>query len=261
VLLQSDAVEPPASADLAVALDSPASVIQRSAKATMTVRVTNEGPSAAAGVTVHVPLPRGLAYVSHAGTGAYDPASGMWAVGSLAPSTAQDLGITFEGREAGLQTLVAEVVAATPLDPRPLDDRATVPLTVAEDAETAPAGYFALPACRAIDTRNAAGPWGGPALAARRERVFAIVGRCGIPVGAKAVAVNVTVTGPTGDGYVKAYAASTPTPPTSVVNFAAGRTRANDAIVALSIAGEMAVYNGMATGTTHLVVDAVGYFE
>jgi hypothetical protein len=46
-----------------------------------------------------------------------------------------------------------------------------------------------------------------------------------------------------------------------VLNFAAGVTRSNNAIVALSAAGEIAVYNGMASGTTHLVVDVMGYFE
>jgi hypothetical protein len=66
----------------------------------------------------------------------------------------------------------------------------------------------------------------------------------------------------TGNGHIRAYPASVPSaPPTSVLNFAAGLTRANNAIVALSAAGELAVYNGMSAGTTHLVVDVVGYFE
>jgi uncharacterized repeat protein (TIGR01451 family) len=236
-------------------------VIERSATAAMTVRVTNKGPAAATGLTVHVPLPRGLAYVSHSG-GAYDPGIGVWTVGGLEPSATDVLVVTFEGRDAGLHTLLAEVASARPLDPRPADDRAAVPITVAEDGETAPGGYFTVPACRAIDTRGTTGTWGGPALAARSERVFPVVGRCAVPVGAKAVAVNMTVTGPTGNGYLRAYAASLPSaPPTSVLNFAAGATRANDAIVALSPAGELAVYNGMSAGTAHLVVDVVGYFE
>jgi Domain of unknown function DUF11 len=262
VLVQTDAVLPPASADLAVAVDSPASVIQRATTAAMTVTVTNKGPAAASGLTVHVPLPHGLGYVSHSGMGAYDAASGLWTVGRLDPSAADSLSLVFEGRQAGLQTLLAEVAAATPLDPRPVDNRAMALITVAEEAETAPGGYFTVPPCRAIDTRNTAGTWGGPALAAQAARFFPLVGRCGIPTGAKAVAVNLTVTGPTGGGHIRAYAASVPSAPSAtVLNFVAGLTRANNAIVALSPAGSFAVYNGMSAGTTHLVVDVVGYFE
>jgi subtilisin family serine protease len=262
VLVQADAVVPPPSADLAVALVSPAAVIQRSTTATVSVTVTNAGPSAASGLAVHVPLPRGLAYLSHSGPGTYDPAIGIWTVGSLNPSATDALGLTFEGRDPGRYTLLAEVATASPPDPRLLDDRATAALTVAEDGETAPGGYFTVSPCRAIDTRNESGPWGGPPLGARAQRVFPMVGRCGIPVGAKAVAVNMTVTAPTGSGYLRAYAASLPSPPpTSALNFAAGATRANNAVVALSPAGELAVYNGMSAGTAQLVVDVVGYFE
>ena len=262
VLVQADAVAPPPSADLAVALALPVSFIQPSTTATMTVSVSNAGPAAASGLAVHVPLPRGLAYVSHTGTGAYDPATGVWTVGALAASAAQGLTLTFEGREAGLYTLLGEVTAATPLDPRPGDDRATASLTVREEGETAPGGFFTVLPCRVIDTRNPSGTWGGPALAAQAERVFPIVGQCGIPPTARAVAVNLAVTLPTGRGYLNAYAASLSAPPTtSVLNFSAGNTRANNAVVELSPAGEIAVFNGMASGTTHLVLDVVGYFE
>ncbi len=92
--------------------------------------------------------------------------------------------------------------------------------------------------------------------------MFPIVGQCGIPPTARAVAVNLTVTGPTGGGSLRAYAAFPASlPTTSVLNFTAGVTRANNAIVALSAAGQIAVFNGMASGTTHLVLDVVGYFE
>jgi uncharacterized repeat protein (TIGR01451 family) len=262
VLVQTDAVTPPPSADLAVAVALPVSLIQPSTTATMTVTVSNAGPTAASGLAVHVPLPRGLSYASHAGGGSYEPATGLWTIGTLAASAAVGLDVTFEGREAGLYTLLAEVAAATPLDPRPGDDRATASLTVREAGETAPGGFFSLVPCRLIDTRGANGTWGGPALAARSERVFPLVGRCGIPPTARAVALNLTATGSTGVGSLRAYAAFPESiPTTSVLNFAAGVTRANNAVVALSAAGQVAVFNNMAVGTTHLVVDVVGYFE
>ena len=262
VLVQTDAVAPPSSADLAVAIALPVSLIQPSTNATMTVTVSNAGPTEASGLAVHVPLPRGLSYLSHAGGGGYAPATGLWTIGTLAASAAQGLAVTFEGREAGLYTLLGEVAAATPLDPRPGDNRSTTLLAVREGGETAPGGFFAVLPCRLVDTRNASGTWGGPALAARSERVFPVVGRCGIPATAKAVAVNVTATGSTGSGFLRAYAAFPESVlATSVLNFNAGATRANNAIVALSAAGQMAVYNGMAVGTTDVVVDVVGYFE
>ncbi len=262
VLVQTDAVAPPSSADLAVAIDLPVSLLQPSTSATMTVTVSNGGPAAASGLAIHVPLPRGLSYVSHAGGGGYDPATGLWTIGTLAASAAQGLAVTFEGRESGLYTLLGEVAAATPLDPRPANNRATAPLAVREAGETAPGGFFAVLPCRLIDTRGAAGTWGGPALAARSERVFPVAGRCGIPPTAKAVAVNLTVTGATGSGFLRAYAAFPESvPDTSVLTFAAGATRANNAIVALSAAGQVALFNGMSSGATHVVVDVVGYFE
>jgi hypothetical protein len=46
-----------------------------------------------------------------------------------------------------------------------------------------------------------------------------------------------------------------------VLNFGAGVNRANNAIVGLNAAGQMAVFNAMATGTTDFVLDVVGYFE
>jgi uncharacterized repeat protein (TIGR01451 family) len=262
VLVQTDAVTPPPSADLAVALALPVSLIQPSTTATMTVTVSNAGPAGASGLAVHVPLPQGLAYVSHAGGGTYDPATGVWTVGALAAAAAQELSVTFEGRAAGLYTLLGEAVAVTPLDPRPGDDRATALLTVREAGETAPGGFFSVLPCRAIDTRGPSGTWGGPALVAQAERVFPLAGRCGIPPTARAVALNLTVTGPTGIGHLRAYPATlSPPPTTSVLNFAAGLTRANNAVVELSPAGEIAVFNGMKLGTTHLVLDVTGYFE
>jgi uncharacterized repeat protein (TIGR01451 family) len=262
VLVQTDAVTPPPSADLAVALAVPVTLIQPATTATMTVTVSNAGPTAASGLAVHVPLPGGLAYASHTGGGTYDPVTGVWTVGTLAAAAALDLAVTFEGRDAGSYTLLGEVVAATPLDPRPGDNRATTLLTVREAGETAPGGYFTVLPCRVVDTRSASGTWGGPALAAQAERVFPMAGRCGIPPTARAVALNLTVTGPTGIGHLRAYPATlSPPAMTSVLNFTAGLTRANNAVVELSPAGEIAVFNGMASGTTHLVLDVTGYFE
>lgn len=57
------------------------------------------------------------------------------------------------------------------------------------------ATFTALTPCRVIDTRDATGPTGGPALQANGTRVFPIAGSCGVPSSAVAAAANVTVTG------------------------------------------------------------------
>ncbi|MDQ5873214.1 MAG: hypothetical protein M3547_13525, partial [Acidobacteriota bacterium] len=51
------------------------------------------------------------------------------------------------------------------------------------------AGFYTLPPCRVVDTRDPAGPWGGPALSANTSRSFTMIGRCGIPTTADAVSV------------------------------------------------------------------------
>lgn len=263
VLVQTDAVALPSSADLAVALSLPVTLIQAATTATMTATVSNAGPTAASGLAVHVPLPRGLVYVSHAGPGAYDPVAGVWSVGALAATASQVLTVTFEGRQPGRYAMLAEVAAAAPLDPRQGNNRALAGLTVREAGEIATGGFFTVAPCRLVDTRNTPnGTYAGPVLAAQADRVFPVAGQCGIPPTAKAVAVNITVTGATAGGFLRAFAAfPASVPNTSVLNFTAGATRANNAIVGLSPAGQITVLNGMASGTVHLVLDVVGYFE
>src|SRR5262249_31318952 len=58
-----------------------------------------------------------------------------------------------------------------------------------------------LPPCRLFDSRQT-----GPALVSGASRRIPARGTCGIPATAQALTVNLTVTGPTGDGFVTAYA-------------------------------------------------------
>src|SRR5260370_23571828 len=39
--------------------------------------------------------------------------------------------------------------------------------------------FYTLAPCRVIDTRNPAGPYGGPALLSEATRVFSMAGQCG----------------------------------------------------------------------------------
>jgi len=123
------------------------------------------------------------------------------------------------------------------------------------------AGFYTLTPCRLADTRDAVGPFGGPALQAGATRAFVMVGSCGIPAEADAIAVNVTVTQPTAPGHVIIYPLGVALPMTSTINYSAGQTRANNAIVQVGTDGSIAVTCGQLSGTTHFIIDVVGYFR
>lgn len=128
------------------------------------------------------------------------------------------------------------------------------------DAGVTGADFHTVPPCRVIDTKQAAGAWGGPALPANTDRAFDLVGRCGIPGAAQAVAVNVTVVDPQGTGNVRAWPGTGPAPATSLLNFVPGVNRANAAVLPLSRDGN-GTLSFRATGQVHLVVDVTGYFQ
>jgi hypothetical protein len=125
-----------------------------------------------------------------------------------------------------------------------------------------PTDFYTLPPCRLIDTRLADGPLGGPVLQPGVERSFAVAGACGIPAGAKALALNVTVFQPTSFGNVQVYPGDTAPPVSSTINFLAGDNRANNAITPLAFngAGTLKARAG-SSGTVHLIVDVTGYFQ
>ena len=131
--------------------------------------------------------------------------------------------------------------------PRPLDgdgDTVAVCDVGAYEAFTlASAGlsFFALTPCRIADTRGPTGPAGGPPLAANATRFFPVTGACGVPIDARAVALNATVVNPGDSGNLRFYPAGASAPVASTINFAANRTRANNALVPLGAAGQIAV--------------------
>jgi uncharacterized repeat protein (TIGR01451 family) len=122
------------------------------------------------------------------------------------------------------------------------------------------AGFHTLPPCRIVDTRNAVGPLGGPALPAGGSRTFDVRAICGVPGNASSVSVNLTVTGATGSGDLRLFAGGTSAPASSSINYAAGQTRANNGIVPLSGTGTLAVKSNQDGGATHMILDVNGFF-
>jgi hypothetical protein len=116
--------------------------------------------------------------------------------------------------------------------------------------------FYTVSPCRVVDTRITGG-----AILCGAERLLTMVNTCGVPSGAKAVSLNITVTQPTAGGSLRTYAAGAPPPPVeSSLSYSAGQTRGNNAIAPLSADGRMAVYCAPA-GTTHVVLDVNGYFK
>ena len=143
-------------------------------------------------------------------------------------------------------------------DSRP---RGAAPDVGADETGTPTARRFhGLVPCRVVDTREAS--LGGPSpLSAGDSRRFQVAGVCSVPAGVTVVSANVTATEATASGNVLVRAHGTPDTGTPQVLFVAGRTRANNALLALDGSGAVSARAGMASGTVHLVIDVNGYFD
>lgn len=135
-------------------------------------------------------------------------------------------------------------------------------LRVDPDLIGAALDFHTLLPCRLVDTRNPAGLLGGPALQPSSQRTFALAGACGVPATAKALSVNLAVVDTTASGHLTVFPADRPLPETSSINFAAGMTRANNALVSLSGDGFGAItVKVTSAGALHFLLDVNGYFE
>jgi hypothetical protein len=120
---------------------------------------------------------------------------------------------------------------------------------------------YSMTPCRVIDTRNPAGPYGGPALAALTVRSFDLAaGACNVPGDAAGISLNVTVADATSSGSLTMYPGVGAIPGTNTITFAPGKNRANNVQLGL-VGGAFSVYNDQSTGNVHLIVDVNGYFR
>jgi len=133
----------------------------------------------------------------------------------------------------------------------------TVVYTLTCTGQTPPPSlsFFTVPPCRVVDTRTTGQP-----VAAGADRAFTITGKCFVPAGAKAVSLNVAVTAPTAAGNVRLFPTGGAVPMVSMVNYATGQTRTNNAVVGLSGTGRLTVHVEP-SGSTHVILDVNGYFE
>jgi hypothetical protein len=124
------------------------------------------------------------------------------------------------------------------------------------------ARFHTIAPCRLLDTRLAAGPLGGPSLAAGARRLLPLDGSCGIPPGARALSANLTVVAGGAAGFLVLWAGDGELPGTSNLNFGAGRVRANNAVIELARDGTRTLWvKSSSASAVDVILDVNGYFE
>lgn len=125
-----------------------------------------------------------------------------------------------------------------------------------------PAGtgaFVPLSPSRVVDTRENLGTW-GPVWGNDTRNSIQIAGRGGVPAaGVSAVVLNITVTEARSYGFVTAYPADQARPNASNLNYVAGQTVPNLAVVKLSSDGRLALSN-ISAGSAQVIADVAGYF-
>ncbi|MDT0164737.1 SpoIID/LytB domain-containing protein [Actinotalea sp. AC32] len=155
--------------------------------------------------------------------------------------------LTLVGKDATGKTtapVVRRVTVTKPADPPRV---AAVPLVPN-------AGYVALPPKRLLDTRTTF-----QSLGAGQRVDLTVLGREGVPTtGVSAVVLNVTMVAPTTDGHLRVWPAGSNLPNASAVNTTGRRTQASLVTVGVGGQGKVSLWN--AAGTTHYLVDVLGYY-
>ena len=129
-----------------------------------------------------------------------------------------------------------------------------------ETVEVLAAGrYNPLTPARILDTRTGIGGFFTPVGPGATVSV-PVAGRGGVPAtGVTAVAVNVTVTQPTGDGFLTIWPSGSPRPLAANLNFTPNKTVPNLVVVKLGANGQVDMFNS--AGSTHVVYDVAGWFS
>ncbi|MBZ5524461.1 MAG: hypothetical protein LAP21_19660 [Acidobacteriia bacterium] len=118
--------------------------------------------------------------------------------------------------------------------------------------------FFPVTPCRLVDTRLAAGPLGGPSLAANTSRTLPLRSSpCNLPATAQAYSLNYTVVPKGALGFLTTWPAGQPQPLVSTLNAPTGAVTANAAIVPAAANGDVSVF---VTNDSDLVIDVNGYF-
>ena len=97
-------------------------------------------------------------------------------------------------------------------------------------------------------------------MAALSRRIVTVTASaCGVPAGARAVSANVTVV-PRGTGAIAPFPGNMDPTGATVISFHAGKTRANNTLIAIAADGSLGFQNE-SPATADLVLDVNGYFR
>jgi len=125
--------------------------------------------------------------------------------------------------------------------------------------------FVPITPCRLFDTRPGSDNVGTRATpVGNNDTYFATVwganGNCNIPTSATGVSMNVSIISPTAASFLTVYPGDQGRPLAANLNWVAGQAPTPNAVTAaLSASGTLGFYN--LSGTVHLAVDIVGYYE
>lgn len=178
------------------------------------------------------------------------------------------------GAVAGHAGAAPELAASIPARRKVLQARPqSADGTAAVQAVSGPLSLHTISPKRYLDTRSdGGGPF--PPQGATGEAFifdFGLADYFGtgvpneVPANAQAIACNLTVTGGTSGGNLRAFPANSDViPQVSNVNWVTGQTVANFAIVGAAtgtgFAASVALHNASTRGSVHVIVDIFGYF-
>jgi 6-phosphogluconolactonase (cycloisomerase 2 family) len=132
------------------------------------------------------------------------------------------------------------------------------PVTVVVGGPPPGLRFVPVTPCRVADTRNPAGPFGGPFITGGTSRGFSVPdSACNIPATAQAYSVNVTVVPKGPLNFLTMFPCGQSVPLASTLNSGDGRVKAAAAILPAGTNGGVCAF---ATQNTELILDINGYF-
>ncbi len=128
---------------------------------------------------------------------------------------------------------------------------------VLAQAENSSLTFVPMVSCRAVDTRQSSGTFGGPDMMPGARDFAMQSSACSVPNTAVAYSLNVTAMPKDSLGFLTIYPTGQDRPNTSTLNAWDGGVVANSAIVAAGTGGSITVF---ASDETDLLLDINGYF-
>ena len=120
--------------------------------------------------------------------------------------------------------------------------------------------FHALTPARILDSRASSqvGPYNSP-WGTHTSRDVSVGGLGGVPSGATAVVLNVTVAGPTGSSFLTVWPTGAAQPTASNLNWVPGEVIPNAVTVKLGTGGKVSVFNN--SGNVDVIIDVAGYYD